>query len=89
MTDQQIRQAQLNAKAQTHEDALCFGLGLIVLCRCHLVVCAILFLSAVAGKSVQESWMFGVPVTALGLPGLINFKKVKEASDKAFALEHQ
>ena len=89
MIDSQIRQAQLNASAQTIEEGRNLVGGIVFLSRIHLGLCAIIFATCVAQGTVGATWKLGLPVTALGLPGLINFKKLSDKADKGFALQNE
>ena len=89
MTDQQIRQAQLNAKAHQVEEGAMLLFGAVVLCRIHLVLCMLIFIPTLFAGKVPGTWKLGLPVTLVGLPGLINMKKTSKLADEGFALEHQ
>ena len=89
MTDQQIRQAQLNAKAHQLEEGSMFLLGAVLLCRIHLVLCMLIFIPTLFQGRVPGTWKLGLPVTLVGLPGLINIKKMGKLLDESFVLEHQ
>ena len=89
MIDPQVRQAQLNAKAHQVEEGFGLFFGLVILCRLHLGLCLCFFVPTLFQGKVPDTWKLGLPVTLLGLPGLVNLKKTGKAIDKGFALEHQ